>query len=150
MTNAESPPKPVRVQPTDAVRVIAQRVLDCKAYEEWGKGHIGIVNLGNIPIHREHLEAAGNAVIDKDSTWDPVEAFKPAISAAKANGSLCIGQLTHGGRQVSSLIRESMVAPLLLSVCASRTNFAFTQHLSVLLITHRLMPWACTSMNPKP
>lgn len=68
-------------------------------YKVWGEGQIGVIVLGNIPIHRENLEAKGNAIIDKDSPWDPVEAFKPAIAAAKAHGSLVIGQLTHGGRQ---------------------------------------------------
>lgn len=65
---------------------------------------------GNIPIHRDHLEAAGNAIIDKDNTWDAVEAFKPAISAAKAHGSLCIGQLTHAGRQTASDIQKHPVS----------------------------------------
>jgi 2,4-dienoyl-CoA reductase-like NADH-dependent reductase (Old Yellow Enzyme family) len=87
--------------------VVLHILADVTAYEIWGRGQIGIINLGNIPIHREHLEAAGNAVIDRDSPWDPVEAFTPVVLAAKAGGSLCIGQLTHGGRQVSNLIRES-------------------------------------------
>lgn len=37
-------------------------------YDEWGAGGIGTIILGNIPIHRELLEAKGNAIIDKDST----------------------------------------------------------------------------------
>ncbi|KAA1124333.1 hypothetical protein PGTUg99_027198 [Puccinia graminis f. sp. tritici] len=68
-------------------------------YKVWSQGKIGIIVLGNIPIHREYLEAMGNAIIDKDSPWDPVEAFKPAIATAKTHGSLVIGQLTHAGRQ---------------------------------------------------
>ncbi|KAJ9112636.1 hypothetical protein QFC19_000656 [Naganishia cerealis] len=81
-----------------------------KTYEEWGKGQIGVVVLGNIPIHREGLEAKKNAIIDKTSTWDPVEAFKPVIAATKAHGSLCIGQLTHGGRQVSEDVSKHPVS----------------------------------------
>lgn len=75
-------------------------------YKQWGAGEIGTIVLGNIPIQREGLEAKKNAVIDKDSPWDPIEAFKPVIAAAKAHGMLCIGQLTHGGRQVSKDIVE--------------------------------------------
>ncbi|GAA5989438.1 hypothetical protein JCM11641_007905 [Rhodosporidiobolus odoratus] len=70
-------------------------------YKQWGQGQIGIIVLGNIPVDRKGLEAKGNAIIDARSPWDPVEAFKPSIAACKAHGSLVIGQLTHGGRQVS-------------------------------------------------
>ncbi|KAK8849361.1 hypothetical protein IAR55_004693 [Kwoniella newhampshirensis] len=68
-------------------------------YKVWGEGEIGTIILGNIPIDRTALEAAGNAIIDRRSSWDPVEAFKPVVAASKAHGSLVIGQLTHGGRQ---------------------------------------------------
>ncbi|GAA6005645.1 hypothetical protein JCM10207_005281 [Rhodosporidiobolus poonsookiae] len=70
-------------------------------YKVWGEGKIGVIVLGNIPVERKGLEAKGNVIIDAKSPWDPVEAFKPAIAAAKAHGSLVIGQLTHGGRQVN-------------------------------------------------
>lgn len=76
-------------------------------YEEWGAGQIGTIVLGNIPIHRESLEAKGNAIIDKDSkAWDPVEAFKPVVTAAKKHGSIVIGQLTAGGRQTPLEVNE--------------------------------------------
>ncbi|GAA5921372.1 hypothetical protein JCM1841_002462 [Sporobolomyces salmonicolor] len=81
-----------------------------KLYEEWGKGKIGVIVLGNIPIHREGLEAKKNAIIDPDSPWDPVEAFKPVIKACQAEGSLVIGQLTHGGRQVSDDVSKTPVS----------------------------------------
>ncbi len=38
--------------------------------------------------------------------WDAVAQLTPVIKAAKAHGSLCIGQLTHGGRQVRNLRLE--------------------------------------------
>lgn len=79
-------------------------------YRVWGQGKIGIIVLGNIPIHRENLEAKGNFIIDKDSPWDPVECLKPVIDAAKAHGSLVIGQLTHGGRQTSIDINPKPVS----------------------------------------
>ncbi|GAA6023717.1 hypothetical protein JCM10207_000233 [Rhodosporidiobolus poonsookiae] len=77
-----------------------------RLYEEWGKGRLGVIVSGNIPVDRKGLEAKGNAVIDprSESAWDPVEAFKPVISAAKAEGSLFLAQLTHGGRQTSEEI----------------------------------------------
>ena len=75
-----------------------------KLYEEWAKGETGIIVLGNIPIDREGLEAKKNAIIDKRSPWDAVEAFKPVIAATKSHGALVIGQLTHGGRQTSTQV----------------------------------------------
>ncbi|GAA5872557.1 hypothetical protein JCM16303_004563 [Sporobolomyces ruberrimus] len=72
-----------------------------KLYEEWGKGLIGVIVLGNIPIDYEGLEARGNIIIDERSNFDPVENVREAIKLGKAHGSLVIGQLTHGGRQTS-------------------------------------------------
>ncbi|KAL7416323.1 NADH oxidase [Mrakia frigida] len=79
-------------------------------YEQWGKGAIGIIVLGNLPVDRTALEAKKNAIIDKRSSWDPVEAFKPVIAASKRHGSLVIGQLTHGGRQTPSDINPHPVS----------------------------------------
>ncbi|KAH9819697.1 hypothetical protein DFH28DRAFT_1105412 [Melampsora americana] len=81
-----------------------------RLYKLWGEGQIGIIVLGNIPIHRENLEAKGNAIIDRDSSWDPVEAFRPVIAAAKAHGSLVIGQLTHAGRQTATEVNPNPVS----------------------------------------
>jgi hypothetical protein len=53
--------------------------------QEWGKGAIGIIVLGNVPVERQGLEAKGNAIIDPKNSWDAVAAFKPAIAAAKAH-----------------------------------------------------------------
>ncbi|EPQ57037.1 FMN-linked oxidoreductase [Gloeophyllum trabeum ATCC 11539] len=80
------------------------------AYKRWGEGLTGVIVLGNIPVHRDYLEAAGNAIIDKNNPWDAVEAFKPAVAAAKAHGSLCIGQLTHAGRQAPDTVCEQPVS----------------------------------------
>ncbi|KAG0655068.1 hypothetical protein C6P46_001258 [Rhodotorula mucilaginosa] len=81
-----------------------------KLYEEWGKGKIGVIVLGNLPVSRTDLEAKKNAIIDAKSPWDAVEAFKPVIAAAKAHGSLVIGQTTHGGRQVSEDVNKNPVS----------------------------------------
>jgi 2,4-dienoyl-CoA reductase-like NADH-dependent reductase (Old Yellow Enzyme family) len=88
-------------------------------YDIWGQGGIGTIILGNIPCDRRkpqplyltrsrckplttlltgYPEAAGNAIIDPLNPWNAAEAFKPVIAAAKAKGSLVIGQITHAGR----------------------------------------------------
>jgi 2,4-dienoyl-CoA reductase-like NADH-dependent reductase (Old Yellow Enzyme family) len=69
-----------------------------RLYEEWGKGEIGVIVLGNIPCDRRYPEAKGNATMDPLSPWDAVEAFRPMIAKAKAHGSLVVGQVTHAGR----------------------------------------------------
>ncbi|GAA5862807.1 hypothetical protein JCM8547_006552 [Rhodosporidiobolus lusitaniae] len=70
-----------------------------RLYSAWSEGGLGLIITGNIPIDRTGLEAKGNVIIDAKSPWNPVEHLKPLIAAAKAHGSLVIGQLTHGGRQ---------------------------------------------------
>ncbi|GAA5955068.1 hypothetical protein JCM21900_002775 [Sporobolomyces salmonicolor] len=81
-----------------------------KLYEEWGKGEIGVIVLGNVPVNRTAPEAEHNAVIDKANPWDAVEAFKPVIKGAKAHGSLVIAQLTHAGRQTGETVNKEPVS----------------------------------------
>lgn len=90
-----------RGKPTEAYR---------KLYEEWAKGGTGIIVLGNMPCDRTHLEAMRNAVLDPDNPWDPVEAFKPTIAAAKSHGALVIGQVTHGGRQTPNVVNKHPIS----------------------------------------
>ena len=106
-----------------------------RLYELWGQGGIGTIVLGNIPCDRRKFirnlvkpilttgeptpgypEAKQNAVMDPLSPWDAVEAFKPSIRAAKAHGSLVIGQVTHAGR-----VRALVYSPpsIRLSFCKS-------------------------------
>ncbi|GAA5880378.1 hypothetical protein JCM1840_006196 [Sporobolomyces johnsonii] len=79
-------------------------------YRVWGEGRIGVIVLGNVPVDRTSLEAPRNAIIDPRSSWDAVEAFRPAIAAAKAHGSLVIAQLTMGGRQTPTLVTPTPVS----------------------------------------
>jgi 2,4-dienoyl-CoA reductase-like NADH-dependent reductase (Old Yellow Enzyme family) len=46
------------------------------------------------------MENEGNAVLDLDNGWGAVEAFRPAVTAAKSKGALCLAQLQYPGRQV--------------------------------------------------
>ncbi|KAJ1307103.1 hypothetical protein OPQ81_001221 [Rhizoctonia solani] len=72
-----------------------------KLYEEWGKGGWGIIATGNVMVHPEHLEAAGNAILyAPHETPERIEQFRKIAAAGKANGSLMVIQLSHAGRQV--------------------------------------------------
>ena len=63
---------------------------------ELADGGAGLICSGNIPVDREYLESAGNAVLDYHNPWDAVEAFKPAIRAAKSRGALFLAQVGAG------------------------------------------------------
>ena len=72
-----------------------------KLYEEWGKGGWGLIATGNVMVHPEHLEAAGNAILYAPyETPESIEQFRKIATAGKAYGSLIVMQLSHAGRQV--------------------------------------------------
>lgn len=81
-----------------------------EAYRRWSEGKTGTILLGNIPVHRDHVEAAGNAIIDKNSSWDAVAEFRKVVQVIQSNGSLCIGQLTHAGRQAPEQVQKHPVS----------------------------------------
>jgi 2,4-dienoyl-CoA reductase-like NADH-dependent reductase (Old Yellow Enzyme family) len=81
-------------------------------YRRWGEGGFGIVLTGNILIDLEHLEAAGNPVIPRTAPFHGprFEAFQALAAAAKACGSLCIGQVNHPGRQCQDTFVETPIS----------------------------------------
>ncbi|KAG9312640.1 hypothetical protein JVU11DRAFT_7055 [Chiua virens] len=76
-----------------------------RLYETWAMGDVGIIVTGNIQIKKDHLEASGNAIIDRDLPRDYLSNYKAVAKAAKSHGSLVLGQLSHPGRQVSITIQ---------------------------------------------
>ncbi|CAD6884830.1 unnamed protein product [Tilletia controversa] len=80
-------------------------------YEIRGKGGFGIILSGNLIVNPVDLEAAGNMVLNKDLMADGrLENFKKLATAAKADGSLFVAQISHGGRQVTKDINPNPVA----------------------------------------
>ena len=83
-------------------------------YKRWGEGQLGTILTGNIMIELDQLEAAGNPIIPPTAPATPgdarFEAFKSLATAAKAHGSLIVGQVSHPGRQVSSQIQPDPVS----------------------------------------
>lgn len=70
-----------RGQPTPACELfrhprfegaLADSRTDLKLYEEWGRGAIGTIIVGNVPCDARFPEAKGNAIIDRDHEWDQV------------------------------------------------------------------------------
>ena len=81
-------------------------------YKRWGEGQIGTILTGNIMIEFDQLEAAGNPIItpEEEPKGERFEAFKKIATESKAHGSLCIGQVSHPGRQVSDAIQPDPVS----------------------------------------
>ncbi|RSM15783.1 hypothetical protein CDV31_004884 [Fusarium ambrosium] len=81
-------------------------------YRSWGAGGWGQILTGNIATDAVHLEAAGNTIIKASDPFEGprFEAFKELAAAAKENGSLLIGQVTHAGRQVESWIQPNPIS----------------------------------------
>jgi 2,4-dienoyl-CoA reductase-like NADH-dependent reductase (Old Yellow Enzyme family) len=72
----------------------------------------GIISTGNIDIEYDHLDAIADMVIAPESEFEGerFEGFKALAAAAKAKGSLVLGQVTHPGRQVQSKINKHPIS----------------------------------------
>ena len=104
-----------RISSWDPVNIEARGIPSSELinlYKRWGEGGFGIVLTGNILIDLEHLEAAGNPVIPRTAPFHGprFEAFRAVAAAAKAHGSLCIGQVNHPGRQCMNAFVETPIS----------------------------------------
>lgn len=81
-------------------------------YKRWGEGSVGTILTGNIMIEFDQLEAAGNPIIPHGEApkGERFEAFQKLAAAAKAHGSLIIGQVSHPGRQVQDKIQPHPIS----------------------------------------
>ncbi|OCK79488.1 FMN-linked oxidoreductase [Lepidopterella palustris CBS 459.81] len=81
-------------------------------YKRWGSGGFGQIVTGNIMIACDQLEGRGSMVIPPDSGFSGArfDAFKALAAAAKAHGSLIVGQLNHPGRQVEKSIQVNPIS----------------------------------------
>jgi 2,4-dienoyl-CoA reductase-like NADH-dependent reductase (Old Yellow Enzyme family) len=81
-------------------------------YRRWGEGAFGVILTGNIMIDYDQLEAAGNPIIPQDASFsgERFEAFKELAVQAKKHGALCVGQVSHPGRQVESRIQPNPIS----------------------------------------
>jgi hypothetical protein len=81
-------------------------------YKHFGEGGIGNILTGNIMLDYDQLEAPGNMIIPLSAEFSGprFEAFKELATAAKAQGSLIVGQISHPGRQVQDKIQKDPVS----------------------------------------
>jgi 2,4-dienoyl-CoA reductase-like NADH-dependent reductase (Old Yellow Enzyme family) len=81
-------------------------------YKRWGEGALGLILTGNIMIDYQQLEAAGNPIIPQEAgiSGERFDAFRELSAQAKKHGSLCVGQVSHPGRQVESRIQPNPIS----------------------------------------
>ena len=93
------------------VRGVPSREL-IKLYKIWRQGNICLMITGNLMIETDHIAAAGNCVIPRESSFsgERFEAFRAMAAAGKKHGSLLVGQVNHPGRQVSSKFQKNPIS----------------------------------------
>ena len=80
-------------------------------YRRWAEGRIGGMITGNVQIDRNHLERAGNVVIDGKPSNEEMDMFSRWAEAGKSHGAAMIMQVSHAGRQTPKLINPRPAAP---------------------------------------
>lgn len=81
-------------------------------YKNWGAGGWGVSLTSNIIIDSINVEAAGNLMIPAGEPFEGerFDKFKALATAAKADGNLLVGQVSHGGRQVVQWINPEPIS----------------------------------------
>ncbi|NNF33584.1 MAG: NADH:flavin oxidoreductase/NADH oxidase family protein [Saprospiraceae bacterium] len=70
-------------------------------YKRWAETGTGLQITGNVMIDRNHLESAGNIIIDSDVIHPE---FKALAEAGKIQGNHIWVQISHSGRQTSRFV----------------------------------------------
>jgi 2,4-dienoyl-CoA reductase-like NADH-dependent reductase (Old Yellow Enzyme family) len=77
-------------------------------YKKWTHSGAAVIQVGNIMVHRDHLERAGNVIFDDKTDLESVRIW---ASHAKSTGNKCIVQISHPGRQANPIIQSQPVSP---------------------------------------
>lgn len=82
-----------------------------RLYRRWAEGGIGLQITGNVQVDRDHLEKAGNVVIDAQTGAAEKAGLRAMAEAARSGGAPVLMQLSHAGRQTPIAINPRPVAP---------------------------------------
>lgn len=82
-----------------------------RLYELWSAGGAGLLLSGNIQIDSDHLERAGNVIIDHEPNSEMRTALEGWAKIATKNGNHFWAQLNHAGRQTEKSINPHPKAP---------------------------------------
>lgn len=80
-------------------------------YELWSRSGAGLLITGNTAICRDHLERAGNVVIDRDIDSFARRRLSALAKTAKGGGARVWVQISHAGRQTPKLLNPFPQAP---------------------------------------
>jgi 2,4-dienoyl-CoA reductase-like NADH-dependent reductase (Old Yellow Enzyme family) len=86
-------------------------------YRRWASSGAGLLLSGNVQVDHWHLERPGNVVIDDESG---METLRSLAQAGTSGGTHFWLQLSHTGRQVSSSINPSPLAPSSVEIAVPR------------------------------
>ncbi|KAM0453566.1 hypothetical protein ACHAPV_008900 [Trichoderma viride] len=81
-------------------------------YRRWGEGGWGMILTGNMDISFDSMDDLGDMIITTDCpvSGPRFDKFQELAKAAKAHGSLIIGQLSHPGRQVQARLNPEAIS----------------------------------------
>lgn len=82
-----------------------------RLYRTWGAGGTGLIITGNVQIDGDHLENAGNVVLDRPLDAAEQVWFRSWAQAAQSGGAKIWMQLNHAGRQTPININPHPAAP---------------------------------------
>lgn len=78
-----------------------------RLYSAWAKGGAGLLISGNVIVDRDHLERAGNVVLDREPDADMLAALRAWTTASRANGAGFWMQISHAGRQTMATVNPA-------------------------------------------
>lgn len=77
-------------------------------YQQWLTTGAGLLITGNVMIHRQHLESAGNVIVDHPDCLPAMQAYAQSAQSASTQAWV---QISHSGRQTSRLVNLHPKAP---------------------------------------
>jgi 2,4-dienoyl-CoA reductase-like NADH-dependent reductase (Old Yellow Enzyme family) len=82
-----------------------------RLYSSWADSGFGLMVTGNIVVDGDHLERAGNVIIESQPSAAHMAALRSWTKAARKNGAHVWAQLSHSGRQTQKVINPTPLAP---------------------------------------
>ena len=78
-----------------------------RLYEAWARGGAGLLISGNVIVDRDHLERAGNVVIERAPDPETRALLQAWTKAARSEGAGFWMQISHAGRQTMRTINPA-------------------------------------------
>lgn len=82
-----------------------------RLYSGWAESGFGLMITGNILVDGDHLERAGNVIIDREPSGAQMAALQSWTKVARSKGAHVWAQLSHSGRQTQKVINPTPLAP---------------------------------------